>query len=218
MPTSPLLASLLGLIPPEPVADDPPELLDVEPPEPQADLPDEVEPEPEDDAPPLDDAPAVFRRVLQPAPPRPAKRSKPALIAPPSDPLLRKAWTRRKLVRWLRQLADDDALPPLGLRLGIALGLRHVSGLSGEAMISEETLADELHVSAGRVRRAIKGLSSGGHLDVQRQRGEPPILRPILKARSYWRLDRVARASDPRPGRRPRRKEQYAEAGARGRR
>ncbi len=210
--TSPLLESLLGLRPvepepePEPLADEPPDQVQA-PFLPGEGIGGPPEPEPADDAPSLDEpedepepepdaSPMFRRRVLQPAPPRPSKRAKLALVEPPptpraaqlTEPPPPRSWTRRMFVRFSRQLGDDEALPALPLRLGLALGLRHVDPFSGLAKVAVEKLAAELSASVGATRRALRTLADHGHLDIERRPAGANIYRPVLRKRDYWRL------------------------------
>jgi hypothetical protein len=111
----------------------------------------------------------------------------------------RRAWPRKKCSRWIVQMLDDGELPPGALRAGIALAFRHIDGLTGVAIVTEHDLAAELKVPVQGLKRSLSCLASAGHAEVERRRGEPLRITPLLKPRSYYRLDQKVRRKKAKP-------------------
>ncbi|MET3485865.1 hypothetical protein [Methylobacterium sp. 1973] len=94
----------------------------------------------------------------------------------------------RNVFLWLRQIARDPELPPLGYRLAIELS-QCVDRRKGYAHPSHGWLASELDVSRRGVQMALKSLQDRGHLDVTVSRGAGHanryrlrLLRPVREA------------------------------------
>jgi hypothetical protein len=93
--------------------------------------------------------------------------------------------SNRDHLRWLRQVAHDAAVTPFAVR--IAVGLTHYFNRStGEAFMSQETLADDLSASIDGVRKAVAQLEDRGHLVVRRGLGRSVVNRywPVLKTQT----------------------------------
>ncbi len=76
----------------------------------------------------------------------------------------------RKVFLWLRQIARDAGLTPLGYRVAIEIS-QCVDRRKGYAHPSHEMLAKALDASRRGIQLAVKQLQDRGHLDVTVSRG-----------------------------------------------
>lgn len=67
---------------------------------------------------------------------------------------------------WLSQVARDATLPPAAARLAIILS-RYVNRETGDAWPSIPTLAEALGTVENSVRKALKAMVAGGHLEIK---------------------------------------------------
>ncbi|MGJ0426970.1 helix-turn-helix domain-containing protein [Methylocystis sp.] len=68
--------------------------------------------------------------------------------------------------RWIDQVAFDRDLPPSAVRVAIVVA-SHVNASTGTAWPSIDRLAEILGVVPNCIRKSIKGLVQGGHLDME---------------------------------------------------
>ncbi len=76
----------------------------------------------------------------------------------------------RKVFLWLRQIARDAGLTPLGYRVAIEIS-QCVDRRKGYAHPSHKRLAEDLDASRRGIQLAVKQLEDRGHLDVTVSRG-----------------------------------------------
>lgn len=67
--------------------------------------------------------------------------------------------------QWLDQVAADAALVPLAFKVAYRLAA-YVNQETGDAWPSQSRLAEECHVSHSGLRKAVRALVDGGHLEV----------------------------------------------------
>jgi hypothetical protein len=91
----------------------------------------------------------------------------------------------RSLIEWVQQVAADQSLPPLAVRVACIL-TRYVNTRSFEAWPAQPTIAKGLGVTPRGVRAAVSDLIAHGHLTVAvgGGRGISNRYRPTLKTRN----------------------------------
>ncbi len=84
--------------------------------------------------------------------------------------------------KWLEQLARDEALSGLALRLGVLLATCYVNAETADAWPAQPLLCRDLGASAEGIRKVAKALADRGHLSLTPGRGQSVSsrYRPIL--------------------------------------
>jgi hypothetical protein len=88
---------------------------------------------------------------------------------------------------WIEQIAIDRNLTDFELRVAVAIS-RRIGG-NGEAIVSQETIANTIGATARGVRKATTSLADHGHLEMDRSgvgRGIATRYRPIIKRRNSF--------------------------------
>jgi hypothetical protein len=102
------------------------------------------------------------------------------------------SWSTQDKLAWIEQLVTDGQLSALALRVGLILAVRYINAKNGSAWPSQSRLASELGATPDGIRRAVRVLEAGGHVEVQRGRGAgiSSRFRPVLKPRRPSGLSR----------------------------